>query len=83
MRATVDAVLGGLPPRPVMLTVLASGDDVELYVPLGDPVGHMRDVARFGRDVPVAARWRAIVTADETGMAMLEISWRKVEGGAV
>ena len=30
--AAVDGIMSALPPHPVTLTVLASGDDVELYV---------------------------------------------------
>jgi len=75
--ATVDAVLSGLPPQQVALTVLATGDEVELYLTFEEPAGSLPDLAR---DVPAAARWHAVVTADETGPALLEISWRKAEG---
>jgi hypothetical protein len=71
------AVIGALPPHPVMLTVLASGGDVELYVTFTEPLRAVPDVAQFGRDVPAAARWRATLTAEETGTGCLEISWRK------
>jgi hypothetical protein len=70
-------VIGALPPHPVMLTVLASGGDVELYVTFTEPLRAVPDVAQFGRDVPAAARWHATLTAEETGTGCLEISWRK------
>jgi hypothetical protein len=80
--ATVDAVLGAFPPGQVTLTMLASGGDVELYVPFGERVRNIPDVARFGRDIPAAARWHAVIAADETGKAAwLEISWRKAGAG--
>ena len=78
--ATVDAVLGELPPHQVMLTVLASGDDGELYLTFGEPLRVTPDVASFGRDVPAAAHWRATLTVEENGTGCLEISWRKAAG---
>jgi hypothetical protein len=76
--AAVEAVLSALAPHQVMLTVLASGGDVELYLTFGEPLQVSPDVARFGRDVSAAACWRATVTAEETGTGCLEISWRTV-----
>jgi hypothetical protein len=75
--AAVDAVISALRPDQVMLTVLASGGDVELYLTFSEPLRVSPDVARFGRDVPAAACWHAAVTAEETGTGCLEISWRK------
>jgi hypothetical protein len=77
VRAAVDAVISALRPHPVILTVLASGDDVELYLTFSEPLRVSPDVARFGRDVSAAACWHATVTAEETGTGCLEISWRK------
>lgn len=78
VRTVVEAVLGELTPQQVMLTMLAAGDSVELYVTFGGLTGNIPDMARFGRDVPAAARWHAAVTADDAGKAAwLEISWRK------
>jgi hypothetical protein len=77
--AAVGAVISALPPQQVVLTVLASGDRVELYMTFGEPPRVLPDVARFGREVPAMARWHARVTAEQTGAAgCLEISW--VEG---
>jgi len=73
---TVDAVLGALAPDQVMLTVLASGDDVELYLTFGTSLRAAPDLTRCGLDVPPAARWRAHLDATETG-GCLEVSWRK------
>ena len=75
--AAVDAVISALPSHQVMLTVLASGGDVELYLTFSEPLRVSPDVARFGRDVPAEACWHAAVTAEETGTGCLEISWRK------
>jgi hypothetical protein len=76
--AAVDAVISALRSHQVMLTVLASGSDVELYLTFSGPLRVSPDVARFGRDVPAAACWHATMTAEETGTGCLEISWRKV-----
>jgi hypothetical protein len=76
--AAVNAVISALRSDQVMLTVLASGGDVELYLTFSEPLRVSPDVARFGRDVPAALCWHAAVTAEETGTGCLEISWRKV-----
>lgn len=75
--AVVDAVLGALPPHQVMLTVLASGHDVELYLTFSGSLRVTPDLASFGRDVPAAARWHASVTAEPAGTGCLEVGWRK------
>ena len=80
--AAVDAVLSALPPHQVMLTVLASGDDVELYLTFSAPLRAAPDLTRFGLDLPAAARWHAACGATETGGGCLEVSWRK-DGAAL
>ncbi len=75
--AAVDAVLSALPPHPVVLTVLASGDYVELFVTFDRAPGAAPDVAELRRTVPAAARWRAAVDIDDTGVGCLEVRWRK------
>jgi hypothetical protein len=76
--AAVEAVISAIRCPQVMLTVLASGGDVELYLTFSEPLRVSPDVARFGRDVSPAACWHATMTAEETGTGGLEISWRKV-----
>jgi hypothetical protein len=75
--ATVDAVLGALPPHQAVLTVLADGDDVELYLNFSAPLRTTPDLTRAGNDVPAGARWQAALNVTETGAGFLEISWRK------
>jgi hypothetical protein len=75
--AAVDAVLSALPPHPVVLTVLASGDYVELFVTFDQAPGAAPGVAGLRRTVPPAARWRAAVDIDDTGVGCLEVRWRK------
>ena len=75
--AAVDAVLGALPPQPVTLTVLASGDDVELYLTFGVLPQSLPDLAGFGRDVPAAVNWHGAVSEADSGEGCLEVSWRK------
>lgn len=83
--AAVGAVIGALPPHQaphqVMLTVLASGDDVELYLTFSEPLRSPPDLTRFGLDVPASARWHASVSTTETSGGCLEVAWRK-EGAA-
>jgi hypothetical protein len=75
--ATVDAVIGALAPHQVTLTVLAPGDDVEVYLTFSEPLRTVPDLARIARDLPAAARWHTSLDA-----GCLEISWRKEEGRA-
>jgi hypothetical protein len=74
---TVDAVLGALPPHQAVLTVLADGDDIELYLNFSAPLRTTPDLTRVGNDVPAAARWQAALNVTETGAGFLEISWRR------
>ena len=78
--ATVDAVLGALPPDQVTLTVLASGDDVEIYLTFGALLRATPDLTRFGLNLPAATRWHAALRVTATDGGYLEVSWRK--GGA-
>lgn len=75
--ATVDAVLRVLPPDQVTLTVLASGDDVEIYLTFGVPPRARPDLARFGLNLPAAVRWHAALRATVSDGGYLEVSWRK------
>ena len=75
--AALDAVLNALPPHQVVLTVLASGEDVELYLTFSAPLRAVPDLTRYGLDVPAAARWHASLRTTETGEGFLEVSWRK------
>jgi hypothetical protein len=78
--AAVEAVISALPPHQVMVTVLVSGDDVELYLIFDVPLRAAPDLTRLGLEVPESAGWHASVSATETG-GCLEVSWRK-DGGA-
>jgi hypothetical protein len=74
--ATVDGVLAVLPPAQVMLTVIAPGEEVELYLTFGGPAPAGLDVTRYGRDLPAAAAWHAAATGQMAGPGCVEISWR-------
>jgi hypothetical protein len=75
--AVVDGIMRALPPHPVTLTILASEDDVELYVSFGMPPQATPDVLELRRSVPVIARWRATVDVGDTGAGCLEVRWWK------
>jgi len=75
--AAVGGVMSALPPHPVILTVLASGDDVELYMTFDMPLLAAPDMAGLTMTVPAAARWRSAVDVDDTGSGCLEVRWRK------
>jgi signal transduction histidine kinase len=74
--AAVDGVMSALPPHPVMLTVLAAGDDVELYVTFDRLLRAAPDVAELRLTVPAMARWRSTVEVDDSGSGCLEVRWR-------
>jgi hypothetical protein len=74
--AAVDAVLSRLPPHQVLLTGLAAGDDIELYLTFGAPLASLPDLTALAAGVPAAARWHAAVSAADDGAGCLEISWR-------
>jgi hypothetical protein len=75
--AAVEGVMNTLPPHPVTLTVLASGDEVELYVTFDRPPRATPDLTALRREVPATAGWRATVDVDETGAGCLEVRWRQ------
>jgi hypothetical protein len=75
--ATLDAVLSALPPHQALLTVLAPGNNVALYLTYSAPPPAALEVTRFGQDLPAAVRWHAEVTLTEAGGGCLEIRWRK------
>jgi len=79
--AVVEAVLRALPPQPVTLTVMVSGDEAELYLPFGRPpacdvAGLGREVAGLGRAVPLEVAWRATLDTGDAGPGCLEVHWR-------
>jgi hypothetical protein len=77
VRAAIDAVLGALPPHQIVLTLLAAGDDIELYLIFSAPLLATPDLMRVGNGLPAAARWHAALNVTETGGGFLEVSWRK------
>ncbi|MGD0374830.1 MAG: hypothetical protein ABSB01_09665 [Streptosporangiaceae bacterium] len=74
--AAVDRVLSALPAQQVTLTVLASGDAVELYLTFGRPALVSHDMTELRRPVPAIARWCVTVDVDDTGAGCLEVRWR-------
>ena len=76
VRTAVGILVKALPPQPVTLTVLESGDDVELYVAFGQPPLVVPDLSGLLPKMPVAAGWHAAIDVDETGAGCLELRWR-------
>lgn len=76
-RAAVSDVVGALPPHPVVLTVLASEDEVELYLTFEQPPPSPVDVAGLSRLVPATAGWQATVDIGDAGAGFLAVRWRK------
>jgi hypothetical protein len=74
--AAVDRLLSALPPHQVILTVLAAGDDVELYVAFDRPPQATPEMASLQGQVPAVARWSAAVDVGDDGAGCLEIRWR-------
>jgi hypothetical protein len=44
----VDTALRALPPQPVMLTVIAAGDEAELYLTFSEPAPGCLEISRRG-----------------------------------
>jgi hypothetical protein len=84
--AAVDAVLSALPPHPVrnpvLLTVLAADDDVELYVAFDRPPPDAPDLSALRRRVPAAAGWSAVLDVNDAGPGCLEVRWRNEPSAA-
>lgn len=79
--AAVDQVLRALPPQPVVLTVLGSGDEDELFLTFErSPVAGC-DVAALGDAVHAGAVWRAALETKDAGPGCLEVRWQKKEEG--
>ena len=76
-RAAVSGVVGALPPHPVLLTVLATGDEVELYLTFERPPAGPVDVAGLRRLVTATAGWQASIDIGEAGAGFLAVRWRK------
>lgn len=76
-RAAVGRVLGALPPQPVILTVVAAGDEAQLFLAFERPPAGQCDVAELGAAVPAEAAWRAALEVEDTGQGCLEVRWRK------
>jgi hypothetical protein len=76
-QAAVSDVVGALPPHPVVLTVLASEDEVELYLTFEQPPPSPLDVAGLRRLVPATADWRATMDIGDAGAGFLAVRWRK------
>jgi hypothetical protein len=80
--AAAGLVLRALPPQPVTLTLLASGDEAEMYLTFERPpaaldvAGLGRELAGLGDAVQVAAAWRAALEVEDDG-GCLEIHWRR------
>jgi hypothetical protein len=83
--AAVDSTLSALPPHPVrdpvLLTVLAAGDDVELYVAFECPPPTAPDLSALQQRVPAAAQWSAAFDVNDAGAGCLEVRWRNAALG--
>jgi hypothetical protein len=76
-RAAVSDLVGALPPHPVVLTVLASDEEVELYLTFERPPASPVDVAGLRRLVPATADWQATMDIGDAGAGFLAVRWRK------
>jgi hypothetical protein len=74
--AAVDQVLRALPPQPVTLTVLGSGDEAEMFLTFERPPLAGCDLAGLGDAVPAGAAWRAALETEDAGPGCLEVRWR-------
>jgi hypothetical protein len=82
--AAVHAVIRALPPQPVILTLLSTGDEVELYLTfrlapadLGPVRADLAGLAGPPQPGPAAVAWRVTLDAGPASPGCLEVSWRK------
>jgi hypothetical protein len=61
----------------VTLTVLASGDDTELFLTFDTPPPVTPDLSGLQPKPAAPAGWRATIDVDETGAGCLELRWRQ------
>jgi hypothetical protein len=84
--AAVDGTLSALPPHPagnpVLLTVLAADEDVELYVAFDRAPPAPPDLSTLRRRVPAAAQWSATLDVSGAGPGCLEVRWRNEPSAA-
>jgi hypothetical protein len=77
VRTAVGLLVEALAPQPVTLTVLASGDDVELYLAFGRAPQATPDLSGLPGKMPGPAGWHATIDVDETGAGCLELRWSR------
>ena len=75
--AALEQTLQMLPPQPVLLTVLATVDEVELYLVFRGASRSLADAVDLRSAAVPASRWHAAVEIDEAGAGCLEVRWPK------
>jgi hypothetical protein len=75
--AALERVLHALPPQPVLLTVLATIDEVELYLIFRGPAGPVTGSLDLRDAAPPGSGWHAAVDVDDAGAGCLEVRWPK------
>jgi hypothetical protein len=80
--AALEQTLHLLPPQPVLLTVLATVDEVELYLIFHGPLP-AAGVIDLGAVAPTGSRWNAMIDVDDAGAGCLEVRWPKLVHGPV
>jgi hypothetical protein len=74
--AVLEQTLHALPPQPLLLTVLAAADEVELYLTfrgLPRPAAGAVDLGT----APPGSGWKAEIDIDDTARGCLEVRWRR------
>ena len=74
--AALEQTLHVLPPQPVLLTVLATVDEVELYLTFRGALPAPGAID-LGAAAPPGSRWQATVDVDDAGAGCLEVRWPK------
>ncbi len=76
--AALEQVLGVLPPQQVLLTVLATVDEVEMYLVFRGQPQSPAGAADLTAAAAPGSRWQATVDVDDAGAGCLEVRWPKV-----
>jgi hypothetical protein len=73
----VDRLLRALEPQQVVLTMLAAGDEVELYLVFRGPLAGSASAGSVLAQTPQAHGGRAALDVDDSGTGCLEVRWPK------
>ncbi len=80
--AALERTLLALPPQPLLLTVLAAADEVELYLTFHGLSQPAAGAVELGA-APPGSGWKASIDVDDATRGCLDVRWQKARSGPV